>query len=147
MSGTEQTPITSQEELLTAPERDYMSARQLAFFRERLLEQREVLMQSADSTLAQLRERPHLADELDRASAEEEYALALRMRDRERRLLRKIEQALHRIDQGEYGWCEETGEPIGLRRLLARPTATLSVEGQERKEAREHAFRDQRTGS
>lgn len=147
MNDSAQTPVISQDELLAAPEQDYMSARQLAFFRQRLLEQREELMQSADSTLVQLRERPQLADELDRASAEEEYALALRMRDRERRLLRKIEQALRRIEQGEYGWCEETGEPIGLRRLLARPTATLSVEGQERKEAREHAFRDSRTGS
>ncbi len=147
MNDRLQTPVISQDELLAAPEQDYMSARQRAFFRQRLLEQREELMQSADSTLVQLRERSQLADELDRASAEEEYALALRMRDRERRLLRKIEQALHRIDQGEYGWCEETGEPIGLRRLLARPTATLSVEGQERKEAREHTFRDRRTGS
>ena len=128
-------------EVLATPDSEYMSPRQLAFFRELLLEQRSDLSRSATATLLELQERPNLADEIDRASAEEEYALQLRIRDRERKLLKKIDEALLRIERGTYGWCEETDEPIGLRRLLARPTATLSVDGQERKEARERHFR------
>lgn len=140
--------IMTEQELLAAPEDDYMSPRQLAFFHQRLVEQQQELMQSAELTLSQLREQPQMADEADRASAEEEYALALRIQDRERQLLRKIQQAILRIERGEdYGWCEETGDPIGLRRLLARPTATLSVDGQERKEAQGKAFSDRRASS
>jgi DnaK suppressor protein len=81
-------------------------------------------------------------DPADRATIEEEHALELRTRDRERKLLKKVQQSLARIDSGEYGWCEETGEPIGIPRLLARPTATLSLEAQERRELRQKLFGD-----
>ncbi|TVP53871.1 MAG: RNA polymerase-binding protein DksA [Halomonadaceae bacterium] len=141
MTHVEQAPITHSAELLSAPEDDYMSPRQLAFFRRLLSQQRDELMQSADTTLDHLREVPRLAEDGDRAQLEEEYALELRIRDRERKLLRKIDEALDRIDHGDYGWCLETGEPIGLQRLLIRPTATLSIEGQEIKETRETRYR------
>lgn len=141
MTQTEQAPITHKSQLLSAPQGDYMSPRQLAFFRQLLNQQRDELMQSADSTLHHLRDVPRLAEDGDRAQLEEEYALELRIRDRERKLLRKIDQALDRIDHGDYGWCLETGDPIGLERLLIRPTATLSVEGQEIKETRETRYR------
>lgn len=119
-----------------------MTESHLEFFRSLLLEQRQTLVQAAQQTLEELRgEKTAFPDEADRASREEAFSLALRMRDRERRLLAKIDAALARIDAGTYGWCEETGEPIGLARLRARPTATLSIDGQERKEARERAFR------
>ena len=133
-------PIPTREELLNAPDEEYMSPAQQAYFCQLLLQQRRELMQTADDSLDELRQQPALPDEVDRASAEGEFSLLLRLRDRERKLLPKIEQALQRIDQGRYGWCEETGEAIGLRRLLARPTATLSVEGQEHKEARERHY-------
>jgi len=81
-------------------------------------------------------------DPADRATIEEEHALELRTRDRERKLLKKVQQAINRIDAGEYGWCEETGEPIGLQRLLARPTATLSLEAQQRRELRQKLYGD-----
>lgn len=147
MSVVEPPSIETEQQLLAEPPEEYMSERQLAYFRGKLLEQRDELLRSAENTLSELRDRVPLADEADRATVEGEHTLALRMRDRERRLLRKVEQALLRIEQGQYGWCEETGEPIGLRRLLARPTATLSIEGQERKEARQRTFRDRRTGA
>ncbi|QIT54524.1 RNA polymerase-binding protein DksA [Aquisalimonas sp. 2447] len=130
----------SQAELLSMPEHEYMNREQLEFFRELLLAQRRELLEAAEASITELRERPVFPDEADRASSEEEFTLLLRLRDRERKLLPKIDQALNRIDQGTYGWCEQTGEPIGLRRLLARPTATLSVEGQEYKEARERHY-------
>jgi DnaK suppressor protein len=81
-------------------------------------------------------------DPADRATIEEEHALELRTRDRERKLLKKVQQSISRIDSGEYGWCEETGEPIGIARLLARPTATLSLEAQERREMRQKLYGD-----
>ncbi|SEO83155.1 RNA polymerase-binding protein DksA [Aquisalimonas asiatica] len=130
----------SEAELLNMPDHEYMGREQLAFFRKLLLEQRRELLEAADASINELRERPVFPDDADRASSEEEFTLLLRLRDRERKLLPKINQALSRIDQGTYGWCEQTGEPIGLRRLLARPTATLSVEGQELKEARERHY-------
>ena len=89
-----------------------------------------------------LRETQFVPDPADRATIEEEHALELRTRDRERKLLKKVQQSIVRIDGGDYGWCEETGEPIGLRRLLARPTATLSLEAQERREMRQKMFGD-----
>lgn len=118
---------------------DYMGERQLAFFRRRLLDWRDSLLEESERTLAALRDDRirEVGDEVDRASREADQALDLRTRDRYRKLLRKIDAALSRIDDGSYGWCEETGEPIGLKRLLARPIATLSVEAQERQEARE----------
>ena len=124
----------TEEELLAAPEKDYMNDAQLAFFKKRLLELRDQLLQNADDTGEHLRENEITTDPSDRATLEEEYTLELRTRDRERKLLKKVEKSIRLIDDGSYGWCEETGEPIGVPRLLARPTATLSLEAQERRE-------------
>lgn len=117
----------------------YMGPRQLAWFKRRLLHWREALLEEAQQTLDQLRDGSHrdVGDEIDRATREANQALELRTRDRYRKLLGKIEAALARIDNGTYGWCEETGEPIGLDRLRARPVATLCVEAQTRRETRE----------
>ena len=127
-------PLPTEAELLSAPSDDYMSARQLAFFRARLEAERDVLLDSAHRTTLHLQEYESPADPADRASLEEDHTLELRVRDRERKLMKKIDEALERIEKGTYGWCEETGEPIGLKRLLARPTATLCLEAQERHE-------------
>jgi len=124
----------TEEEILKAPEKDYMNEAQLAFFRKKLLELRDQLLQNADDTGEHLRENEVTTDPSDRATLEEEYTLELRTRDRERKLLKKVEKSLRLIDDGSYGWCEETGEPIGVPRLIARPTATLSLEAQERRE-------------
>ncbi|HNQ76027.1 MAG TPA: RNA polymerase-binding protein DksA [Pseudothauera hydrothermalis] len=128
------TKLPTEQELLAAPPEEYMSPAQLAFFRHRLQEEMRQLLENAHETTAHLQENEATPDPSDRASVEEEHTLELRVRDRERKLLKKIEEALARIDSGEYGWCEETGEPIGIGRLLARPTATLSLEAQERRE-------------
>ena len=132
----------SEEELLAAPEKDYMNEAQLAFFRKRLVELRDQLLQNADDTGEHLRENEITTDPSDRATLEEEYTLELRTRDRERKLLKKVEKSLRMIDDGSYGWCEETGEPIGVPRLLARPTATLSLEAQERRERVQKLYGD-----
>jgi DnaK suppressor protein len=132
----------TEEELLAAPEKDYMNEAQLAFFRKRLLELRDQLLQNADDTGEHLRENEITTDPSDRATLEEEYTLELRTRDRERKLLKKVEKSLRLIDDGSYGWCEETGEPIGVPRLLARPTATLSLEAQERRERVQKLYGD-----
>lgn len=132
----------SEEELLKAPEKDYMNEAQLAFFRKRLLELRDQLLQNADDTGEHLRENEITTDPSDRATLEEEYTLELRTRDRERKLLKKVEKSLRQIEDGSYGWCEETGEPIGVPRLLARPTATLSLEAQERRERVQKLYGD-----
>ena len=126
--------LLTEAEILAMPEDDYMNPAQLAFFRDRLARMRDELLENAASTGANLRENELVADPADRATVEEEHALELRVRDRERKLIKKIEEALGRIDEGEYGWCEETGDPIGIGRLLARPTATLSIDAQERRE-------------
>jgi DnaK suppressor protein len=112
------------EEILKAPEKDYMNEAQLAFFKKKLIELRDQLLQNADDTGEHLRENEITTDPSDRATLEEEYTLELRTRDRERKLLKKVEKSLRLIDDGSYGWCEETGEPIGVPRLIARPTAT-----------------------
>ena len=126
--------LLTEAEILAAPEDDYMNPAQLEFFRVRLTRMRDELLENAASTGATLRENEIVADPADRATVEEEHALELRVRDRERKLLKKIDEALGRIAEGEYGWCEETGDPIGIGRLLARPTATLSIVAQERRE-------------
>lgn len=126
--------------LLSMPESDYMNAEQLAFFRRCLEDQRDDLLNNFTRTTRHLRETESKPDPVDRATQEEEYAIELRTRDRERKLLHKIEIAIQRINRGEYGYSEETGEPIGLKRLLARPTATLTVEEQERHELLERQF-------
>jgi DnaK suppressor protein len=118
---------------------DYMGSRQLAYFKQKLLDWRSALLDEVDATLVELRHDNHheVGDEADRANREAAQTLELRTRDRYRKLLGKIDAALDRIDEGTYGWCEDTGEPIGLARLEARPVTTLSVEAQERRELRE----------
>ena len=121
----------------------FMNERQRDYFRAKLLAWREDILKEAKETLLLLREEnqnhPDLAD---RASSETDRAIELRARDRQRKLIAKIDEALARIDDGTYGYCEETGEPIGIKRLEARPIATLSVEAQERHERRERIYRD-----
>ncbi|HET9686396.1 MAG TPA: RNA polymerase-binding protein DksA [Pseudolabrys sp.] len=121
----------------------FMNERQREYFRAKLLAWREDILREAKDTLLHLQEEnqnhPDLAD---RASSETDRAIELRARDRQRKLIAKIDEALTRIDDGTYGYCEETGEPISLRRLEARPIATLSVEAQERHERRERIYRD-----
>jgi DnaK suppressor protein len=127
-------------ELLAMPEREYMSALQIAFFRNQLLTMRQTLIDNVRETGAHLQQVEVATDPMDRATQEEEQAIELRTRDRERKLMRKIAQVLERIEDGSYGWCEETGEAIGLQRLLARPTASLCLEAQERREKRERVY-------
>jgi DnaK suppressor protein len=122
------------------PEKDYMNAAQLEFFKAKLLALKADLLLHANETTEHLRENVLVPDPADRATIEEEHALELRTRDRERKLLKKVEQSLLSIESGDYGWCEETGEPIGVPRLLARPTANLSLEAQERRELRQKLF-------
>jgi len=136
------TGTLTEKALLAMPQADYMNEAQLAFFRERLQQLEQEILSNAGSTTENLRETQFVPDPADRATIEEEHALELRTRDRERKLLKKVQQSLHLIDSGEYGWCEETGEPIGLKRLLARPTATLSLEAQERREMRQKLYGD-----
>jgi len=130
----------SEAELLRAPASQYMSAEQLAFFRARLLETQKEMLEKANRTSEQLREHELEPDPTDQATIEEEYALELRARERERKLLKKIDEALRRIDEGNYGYCEETGEAIGIPRLLARPTATLTIEAQARREQKQKLY-------
>jgi len=133
----------TEAELMAMPETEYMSDKQLDFFRGRLEAQKDDLLSNAGETTEHLREDTSIVpDPADRATIEEEHALELRTRDRERKLLKKIAQALARIDGGDYGFCDETGEPIGLGRLLARPTATLSLEAQQRRELKQKMFGD-----
>lgn len=132
----------TEADLLKMPERDYMNAAQLAFFKDKLSAMRDEIIAKAAETVEHMREIEAVADPADRATVEEEHTLELRTRDRERKLLRKIEEALLRIDDGSYGWCAETGEPIGVPRLLARPTATLCIEAQERRERLQKQYGD-----
>lgn len=132
--------LLTEEELLKMSQDDYMNAAQLAFFRHRLQAMKEQYLSNAGQTSEHLRENDMVPDPADRATIEEEHALELRVRDRERKQMKKIDEALARIEDGSYGWCEETGEPIGLARLLARPTATLSVEAQARRELKQKMY-------
>lgn len=142
MSTVSFKPIKTEQELLAQPADDYMSSAQLDFFKRRLQMLEAELRANAGETTEHLRETVLVPDPADRATIEEEHALELRTRDRERKLIKKVQQALARIDSGDYGYCEETGDPIGLQRLLARPTATLSVEAQQRRELRQRQFGD-----
>jgi len=130
----------TEAELLKMSDKDYMNAAQLEFFRIKLQTLKDDILKNASETTEHLRENILVPDPADRATIEEEHALELRTRDRERKLLKKVEQALARIESGDYGWCEETGEPIGISRLIARPTANLSLEAQERRELRQKLF-------
>jgi DnaK suppressor protein len=127
----------SEKSLLAMPASSYMNAAQLAFFRDLLRKQRQDLIDNASMTIDHLRDGEAEADPNDRATIEEENAIELRIRDRERKMLPRVEAALQRIEEGKYGFCEETGEPIGLPRLLARPTTVFSIEAQERHESRQ----------
>ncbi|WP_232460024.1 RNA polymerase-binding protein DksA [Curvibacter sp. AEP1-3] len=133
----------SDAELLAMPDSEYMNEVQLAYFRLKLSNLKRDILTSAGETTEHLREDTSVVpDPADRATIEEEHALELRTRDRERKLLKKIEQSIARIDAGDYGYCDETGEPIGVGRLLARPTATLSLEAQQRRELKQKMFGD-----
>jgi DnaK suppressor protein len=130
-------------EVICMPDEEYMKDKQLAFFRLKLLQLKNDILANAGETTEHLRsDTVVVPDPADRATIEEEHALELRTRDRERKLLRKIEQSIARIDTGDYGYCDETGEPIGVARLLARPTATLSLEAQQRRELKQKLFGD-----
>lgn len=121
----------------------FMSERQLAYFRQKLLNWKEDILREAQETRTHLQnENQNHPDLADRASSETDRAVELRARDRQRKLIAKIDAALLRIETGTYGYCEETGEPISLKRLSARPIATLSIEAQERHERRERVYRD-----
>lgn len=134
--------VLTAEEILKMPEDDYMNAQQLEFFRLRLTDLEKELRANADQTTVNLRETTVVPDPADRATIEEEHALELRTRDRERKLLKKVQAAIKRIDDGDYGYCEETGDPIGVARLMARPTATLSLEAQQRRELKQKMYGD-----
>lgn len=131
------------EEVKAMPDEEYMNEAQLAFFRRKLSILKQDIHNSAGETTEHLREDAAVVpDPADRATIEEEHALELRTRDRERKLLKKIEQSIARIDSGDYGYCDETGEPIGVGRLIARPTANLSLEAQQRRELKQKMFGD-----
>jgi len=131
------------QDIMAMPDAEYMNEVQLAFFRRKLTQLKADMLANAGETTEHLREDTVVVpDPADRATIEEEHALELRTRDRERKLLKKIEQAIARIDSGDYGYCEETGEPIGVGRLMARPTASLSLEAQQRRELKQKMFGD-----
>lgn len=132
----------TEAEILKQPESAYMNKGQLAFFREKVNELRDQILMNATDTGEHLRDNEVATDPSDRATQEEEYTLELRTRDRERKLLKKVDKVIRMIDDDSFGWCEETGEPIGLPRLIARPTATLSIEAQERRERMQKLFGD-----
>jgi len=135
--------VTLPPDYRPSEEEDFMSPVQAEYFRQKLLRWRSDLLREADGTLLSLSQGGiHEADITDRASVETDRALELRTRDRARKLIAKIDQALQRLEAGTYGFCEETGEPIGLKRLEARPIATLSIEAQERHERMERVHRD-----
>lgn len=130
-------------DVLAMPDSEYMNEVQLAYFRRKLEQLKRDILINAGETTEHLREETVVVpDPADRATIEEEHALELRTRDRERKLLKKIEQSIARIDSGDYGYCDETGEPIGVGRLLARPTASLSIEAQQRRELKQKLFGD-----
>jgi DnaK suppressor protein len=142
MVAIKEKKLLTEAELLKMPDSDYMNDAQMGFFKARLRQMEQDILRNAGETTEHLRETVIVPDPADRATIEEEHALELRTRDRERKLLKKIQQAVVRVDEGEYGYCEETGEPIGIGRLLARPTATLSLEAQQRRELRQKMYGD-----
>ena len=139
---TDAASALTEQQLLQMGEADYMNAAQLAFFKDKLQGMKQQLIDNAGATSEHLRENDMVPDPADRATIEEEHALELRTRDRERKLLKKVQQSLAAIEGGDYGWCEETGEPIGIPRLIARPTATLSLEAQQRRELKQKLYGD-----
>ena len=137
------TDIVIDEGYRPTEDEPFMNERQREYFRRKLIRWKHDILKEAQETLATLQsENENHPDLADRASSETDRAIELRARDRQRKLISKIDAALHRIDDGSYGYCEETGEPISLKRLDARPIATLSLEAQERHERRERVYRD-----
>jgi DnaK suppressor protein len=134
--------MLTEKQIRRAPKKDYMNEAQLEFFKQLLLDLKRETIGHIDEARQRLADAQRETDELDRALSEEENRLRLRIADRESKLLPKIDAALKRIESGEYGWCEETGEPIGVDRLLLRPTATLCAEAKARQERMERNFRD-----
>lgn len=134
--------VLTEEQIRAMPEDAYMNDEQLRFFRQMLLQMREEVLVREVDVKERLNNRETFADPADRATAEEEHWLDLRLRERESLLLRKIDESLRRIVDREYGWCEETGEPIGIPRLLARPTATVCVDVKDQNEQIEAQYRD-----
>lgn len=139
------TNITLPENYKPAPHEDFMNPMQVEYFRGKILKWRQEILMGSHETISNLQEEATNteADLNDRASIETDRSLELRARDRERKLLNKIESALKRLDSGEFGYCEETGEPISLARLEARPIATMSIEAQERHERKEKIYREE----
>lgn len=136
-------PKTDLSDYRPSADEEFMNERQLAYFKQKLEDWKDSILEGSKMTINNLQEvSSALPDLVDRASVESDKALELRTRDRQRKLISKIDSALRRIDEGTYGYCDETGEPIGLKRLEARPTATLSLEAQERHERRERTLRD-----
>ncbi len=133
------------QDILDMGESEYMNTLQLEYFKNKLLANEQEILDNAKKTTQTFQEQEtnYIADPSDRATIEEEYALELRTRDRERKLLQKIRKALYLLETGEYGYCEDTGEPIGVKRLLARPTATLTIEAQERREKMQKHFAEE----
>ena len=143
MTQNQQTDKTyNDEDILKMSEQDYMNQIQLNFFKQKLISMEQEILKNAKKTTQALQEQEtnYIADPSDRATIEEEYALELRTRDREHKLLQKIRKALDFIITGEYGYCEDTGEAIGVKRLIARPAATLTIEAQERREKLQKHF-------
>jgi DnaK suppressor protein len=135
---------SSKDPYIPNDEEPFMNERQREYFRQKLIRWKSDILREARETLEALQQDTlNLPDLADRASSETDRAIELRARDRQRKLISKIDAALQRIDEGTYGYCEETGEPINLRRLDARPIATLSIEAQERHERREKVYRDE----
>ncbi len=134
--------MLTEKALLKQPKKNYMNEEQIEFFKNLLLTQKKELLESLKETNEHLKNQEREADENDRATLEEERWLELRIREREGKLIAKIDEALQRIEDGTYGYCEETGEEIGLKRLLVRPTATLSIEAKQRRENVEKAYSD-----
>lgn len=142
MAVTKEPKLLTEAEVLKMTEEDYMNAEQLTFFKHLLQKMEKDILSNAGETTEHLRETVVVPDPADRATIEEEHALELRTRDRERKLLKKVQQCLGLIEHNDYGYCEETGDAIGVRRLIARPTATLSLEAQQRRELRQKLYGD-----
>ncbi len=142
MAVTKEPKLLTEAEILKMGEDDYMNVEQLTFFKHLLQKMEKDILNNAGETTEHLRETVVVPDPADRATIEEEHALELRTRDRERKLLKKVQQCLTLIENSDYGYCEETGDPIGVRRLIARPTATLSLEAQQRRELRQKLYGD-----
>jgi len=139
-SGTENLP----ENYRPSADEEFMNPRQQAYFRRKLLAWKEQILKESESTLEALKAEPLREPDLtDRAASETDWGIELRTRDRQRKLISKIDAALRRIDAGEYGWCEVSGEPISLARLEARPIATMTIDAQERHERDEKVSRDE----